>query len=185
MLIVYGGAFNPPTKAHYQIAKYLLEKYQDANLIFLPTSTKYAKADLVSNDHRYQMLEIVSKKLGKRASCSRYELDQEEYKGTYYSLQHFKGCYYVMGADNFNYIEKWINYPNLVIENKFIIVPRLGDDVEAKILSNEILTKYRNNFIVLNDFKKIDLSASLYRKTKEEDILLDEVLEYIKMHNLY
>ena len=26
MIIIYGGAFNPPTKAHYLIAKELIEK---------------------------------------------------------------------------------------------------------------------------------------------------------------
>ena len=37
MTIIYGGTFNPPTIAHFEIAKYLMNKFPNSKLVFLPT----------------------------------------------------------------------------------------------------------------------------------------------------
>ena len=85
-----------------------------------------------------------------------------------------------MGADNFDYIEKWIKFPEIVIENKFIVIPRDNYDIEKKFKENEILNKYRDNFIILEEFDKVYISSSEYRNTKNKSLLLDEINEYIE-----
>lgn len=185
MNIIYGGSFNPPTIAHYKIAKRVLEVFPNSKLIFLPTSLYYNKPNLASNVDRVNMLKIMCKYLKNRADVSTYELDSDKFMGTYYTLKQFDDCCFLMGADNFDYLDKWIMFDKLVSENKFLILPREGFDVEKKISENEVLRKNRNNFFILSDFDKLDISSSLYRDKKDKNLLLDEVEKYIKENQLY
>ena len=36
MIIIFGGAFNPPTRAHFEIAEKLIEKFNPDTFYFLP-----------------------------------------------------------------------------------------------------------------------------------------------------
>lgn len=180
MKIIYGGSFNPPTIAHYEISKYILDKFPESEIIFVPTAQHYNKPGLCYDIDRINMLKIMCHKLGERASVSGFEIYQKEYLGTYYTLKHFGECYFLMGADNFDYIEKWIKFPEIVIENKFIVIPRDNYDIEKKFKENEILNKYRDNFIILEEFDKVYISSSEYRNTKNKSLLLDEINEYIE-----
>lgn len=58
-LILFGGAFNPPSTAHLNLAKQLLENIKDAEkLLFLPVGYEYNKKDLISSYHRVSMLKL-------------------------------------------------------------------------------------------------------------------------------
>lgn len=185
MNIIYGGSFNPPTIAHYEIAKYILNEFPNSTLYFLPTNNSYAKNDLRDFNFRLKMLELVCDKLGSRAKVSNFEGKLDKYYGTYYTLSHFENPYFVMGADNLVTISSWINYPKLIEDYKFIILPRNNIDIYSIFQSDDNLMKNRNNFIILNKFKELDLSSSTYRKTKDGSLLLEEVDEFIKKNNLY
>lgn len=183
MKVLYGGSFNPPTRAHLKIAEKIYEKFDVEEFVFLPTANNYQKPNLAPICDRITMLTFICKHL-KNASVSDFEAKISEYKGTSYTLECFPGFYFVMGADNFDYIEKWINYPEVIIKNKFIIVPRDKYDFEKKFKSEYYLNKYRDNFIIL-DIEDIDMSASLFRINNDRDLVIDEVYDYIKEHSLY
>lgn len=185
MTIIYGGSFNPPTIAHYEIMKYLIENYKDANFYFLPTNNFYHKDNLRDFHHRVEMLELLCKKLKNRVSVSDFEIKLDKYYGTYYTLKHFENPYFVMGADNLLHINKWINFPNIIKDFKFIIIPRDNIDIEKTINENTDLQEYRDNLIILKSFNNIYISSSEFRKTQDSSLLLDEVFEYIKNNNLY
>ena len=86
-------------------------KFDDVEeFVFLPTANNYQKPNLAPICDRITMLTFICKHL-KNASVSDFEAKISEYKGTSYTLECFPGFYFVMGADNFDYIEKWINYP--------------------------------------------------------------------------
>ena len=184
MKVLFGGSFNPPTKAHFEISKKISQKFNVSEFVFLPTADNYSKPDLAPFKDRFNMCLIGCKYL-KNATVSDFEGKLNEYKGTTYTLKHFSGYWFLMGADNFDYIEKWIDFPNVIINNKFILVPREGYDFDAKFNSNEYLNKYRDNFIILDDFKEIDLSATKFRKTLDKELVIDEVYEYINNKGLY
>lgn len=185
MEVVFGGSFNPPTKAHYEIAKYIINKYKNSEFVFLPANNFYNKGELINFSDRLQMLEIVCNKLGPRAKVSNFEGTLDKYLGTYYTLSHFKNPVFLMGADNFITLPSWINFKNLIKDFKFIIIPR--DDINLKKVfqENDLLNKYKDNFTIINEFRKLDLSSSTYRKTLDSSLLLTEVNEYIKTNNLY
>ncbi|MDD4000912.1 MAG: nicotinate (nicotinamide) nucleotide adenylyltransferase [Bacilli bacterium] len=185
IILLYGGSFNPPTVAHYLVARHLLLKYPKAELHFLPTNNFYPKDNLKDYQYRYEMLEILCRRLGSRAKVNDFELHLDKYYGTYYTLEHFPNAYFIIGADNLLNIDTWINYPMVIEKNKFIILPRNNIDIEAIIEKSPTLKANRDNFIIIENFSSVDISSSQYRQTKNIKYLLPEVAKYIKDNNLF
>jgi nicotinate-nucleotide adenylyltransferase len=184
MVILYGGAFNPPTIAHLEIIKHILATF-DCELLILPTNNFYNKKDLVDFHHRVKMLELLCQEVKGNIIISDYELTLDKYYGTYYTLKHFNHPYFVIGADALKDINKWICYPKVVIENKFIVIPRDDININEIINSNSVLKDIQNNFIILDGFAKIHMSSSMFREEYNPRYVLDSVLKYIKDNKLY
>lgn len=185
MIIVYGGAFNPPTLAHQKIANILIRKYKPKKFIFLPVGDYYTwKDNLISFYHRKNMLELVF-------NDDIFEINdlenEKEYKGTYWALNKIKEAYksdvyFVVGADNLEQIEKWINYEKLLKEFKFIIITRKGYDYK-KIIKEKYL-KYKHNFEIVKI--NVNISSSQFRvNTNNKSIINELIYTYIKKNNLY
>ena len=182
MILVYGGTFNPPTVAHYEIIELLTKKFNPNNFYLLPVGPHYNKPGVASFYDRYMMCKLVAKKLGIKVS----DLENEEtYRGTYYALKHFaledNEVYFVMGADNFDYLDQWINANNLVKEFKFIVLTREGFDVNK--IKESKFKEYADHFILIeyNNY----VSASLFRQTKNTNLVIPEVMNYINENKLY
>jgi nicotinate-nucleotide adenylyltransferase len=184
MEIIYGGSFNPPTQAHYEIAKYIIANFPNDEFFFLPTNNFYEKDNLKDFQYRVDMLTLVCKRLGPKAKISTFELELDQYLGTDYTLRHFHNPCFAMGADNLLAIEKWINYPNVIIDHKFIIFPRNNINLEKLFTDNKILKKYKNNFMIFDKFEELYESSTEYRNTKNSKILLPEVACYIEKNNI-
>jgi len=189
MIIIYGGSFNPPTFAHYEIAKFLTAKYQPKSLIFVPVGNNYDKRSLIPFKFRFEMVEIIANQL-KHASVSDFE-DQNGFEGTIQTLNYFQtlykdeNLYYVIGADNLLSIDKWINYQTLLENFKFIVINRESLNVKNIINENNNLKKYEHRFIIEKEFKQIPVSASLYRDLNDDQVVLKEINDYIYRHQLY
>lgn len=182
MNIVFGGSFNPPTKAHKEIVDMLIKRFNPTNLIILPVGNVYGKADLAPFINRYEMLKIEFKDY-KNVIIS--DIEKDKFIGTYGSLKilskEYDDLYFAMGADNFAYLDKWINYKNLLKEFKFIIFNRNDYDLNSD-LENKY-KEYKDNFILI-DYKN-DISSSRFRNDKKYDDVDLNVLNYIKDLNLY
>ena len=183
MIIIYGGAFNPPTKAHYEIAKMLIDRFKPDTFYFLPVGEKYNKKGMESFDNRFNMTELMANKLDKAVVSTKE--NEPKFRGTYYMLQDFsqidKDLYFVMGADNFDYLDNWIMASNLIAEFKFIILSRQGYDVDKLI--EEKYYKHKENFIIINI--DIPISSTEFRNNKDKQLVIEEVYKYIVENNLY
>lgn len=186
MDILYGGSFNPPTIAHVSIIQFLLTEFKNANIIILPTNNNYKEQHNIDFNHRLRMLEIITEQINnKRLIISNYELTLDKYYGTYYTLKHFMHPYFVIGSDQLDKIDQWIKYPDVVIENKFLVFPRSGYNINEIINNNEVLKKYQANFTILNHFEPIDISSTMFRKLGLREFVLEEVYQYICEKKLY
>jgi len=184
MKIIYGGSFNPPTIAHKKAYYFLDEKMHFDEFEYLPVSDKYSKNGLIKDIHRINMLNLMIKDMPK-ANVSLKECESDKYLGTYHILKDEPDdTYFLIGSDNLKDIDKWINHDILIKERKFIVLSRNGNDDLSFINNNELLKKYKSNFIIFDDFN-VPVSSSLFRNNKDYSILPDEIEEYIKKYNLY
>ena len=182
--IVFGGAFNPPTIAHYEIINYLLDKFPDYELLVMPTNSFYNKNGLAPFNSRIEMLEIMKKRIDNdRLIISDLENRDERFMGTYNTLKELNHPLFVIGADSLNTLSKWIKGPELIKENTFIVFPRPGYDIN-EILNRKDYKEYKKNFMILDDFPEYDISSTQYRNGLEE-VVFSEINDYIKKNKLY
>lgn len=132
MNIVYGGSFNPPTNAHYEIVEKLLSTFKNANVIVLPVGDSYYKPELVNFNHRLAMLELIFSNV-KGVIVSNLE-GIKRFDGTLKSLNELSKNYnnlaLVIGSDNLVDFDKWINYEEILTNYQLIIMQRNNDDID-------------------------------------------------------
>jgi len=189
MIAVFGGAFNPPTVAHFEVIKHLLKQPFIEEVMLMPVGDHYNKEGMVAANHRFNMLKIMVENLPK-TKVSRVEIDASVALKTVETLETLQSQYpdqefaFVMGADNLRELPKWSQHERLVKNFKMIIFDRGNEDVSALI--KEYFSTQINQFIVVADFAKLDVSATLYRDNPTtEGLLRPEVTNYIRKHGLY
>lgn len=176
---IYIGSFNPPHKGHIDVVNYLIKnKYVDKVLI-VPTLNYWDKQNLIDIRDRINMLKFYEN--------NDILIDNKNNKYIYtYELMRVLSkeymddeLYLIIGADNIIDFDKWKNYEEL-LKYKIIIMNR--DDIDIY----KYIKKYNtNNFIVINDYKYIDISSTEIRNNLNSKYIDKKVLEYIKKYNLY
>ncbi|MFW5865419.1 MAG: nicotinate-nicotinamide nucleotide adenylyltransferase, partial [Candidatus Izemoplasmataceae bacterium] len=151
MHIIYGGAFNPPTKAHLQVYHFLKKELDFDTFIYLPVSSAYTKGELASNYHRLRMLKLMTKDYPD-IQISDLEMIDNEFLGTYQSLIRLSDdlegpCAFVIGSDNLKDLHTWKMAESLLSEFKFIVLNR-QQDIKSIIDENPILKKHEHNLIL-------------------------------------
>ena len=188
---ILGGSFNPPHKMHFKMGLDLLEKGYIDKVIYVPTGSKYKyKNNLVEDVHRLKMLELMIKD-DDRFSVSDYEL-KDEVVYTCDTLKYFSELYpndeiyFVCGADNLSYVDKWKNGIFLLENYKFLVIKRHTDDID-EILKR--FSDYRKNIIVSDvepsDLSSTDIRGKISSGVEVLDLLDEDVYEYLKQYNLY
>lgn len=184
---LFGGSFNPVTKAHYQIIEYLSSR---GNLIIVPNGDRYELKSLVSFDFRKKMLEVELRKLSTYYQIEISEFEKSSfYKGTIETLRYYNHPIMVIGDDCLFKLDTWIKAETLVKENKFLVITREEEinKINEYILNNSLLKKYVNHFIVVDILDQTikNLSSSDYRNNNNMNNISEEVLRFIENNKLY
>jgi len=189
MIVVFGGAFNPPTIAHYEVAKHMIKRSGVSKLLFVPVGDHYEKAGLVPAFHRVNMLKKVTQILPK-TSVSTIEIDADCALKTMETLESIQNLYpeaeiaFVMGADNLYDLPNWYAYERLIETFKFMVLNR--QNLEVKGFIEEHFPENKEKFILIDDFTALNISSTQYRSdTGAPNLVLPEVEAYIKQHSLY
>ena len=188
---ILGGSFNPPHKMHFNMGLDLLEKNYVDKIIYVPTGSKYKyKNNLVQDEHRFKMLELMIK------NDDRFEVSDFELKDyvvyTCDTLKYFQEnypndeIYFVCGADNLSYVDEWKNGIYLLSNYKFLVIKRYTDDIE-EILKR--FSKYKDNIIVTDVNPNSLSSTEIRNKIKNCEGVLDyldeDVYNYLYENKLY
>jgi len=191
IIAIFGGSFNPPTIAHIDLAKQILDNIENIEkIIFVPVSTKYNKQGLALDNDRFNMLEEVCKRLD-NIEVSSIELDSPRQLYTIETLDMLqeqnkdKQICFIIGTDNLKKLETWHKADELLEKYKVIVLKRDNDDVGKIIKESIFLTKYKEAIINLENINPINLSSSYIREKleKSEDIsnlVPTEILEEVK-----
>ena len=189
---IFGGSFNPPHKMHLNIVEELLNEKVLDKVIIVPTGLHYSyKNNLASNEHRYNMLKLMTKHNNK-IEVSDFEFKDEEIH-SYDTLEYYKNIYkndtiyFVCGLDNISYVDKWYKGEYLLNNYKFLVITRDTNILDEILLKYE---KYKDNIIITN-IKSNTISSSYIRDELSEknynlnDYLDQKVIDYIKENKLY
>lgn len=179
---IYVGSFNPVHKGHKYIMDYLLNKEVVDKIIVIPTGNYWDKQDLINIRDRINMLKF-------------YETDKvlinetlNEINYTYQILKELEKeykndeLYLIIGADNIPKFHLWKNVDE-ILQNKIIVLNR--DNINIDVYINKF--KNKDNFVVVKNFKRIDISATQIRNNldKNKNLLDEKVYKYIKENKLY
>lgn len=190
----YGGSFNPPTKAHIELAKKAIKECELDKMIFVPVGDLYKKEGMAKGLHRYSMLQLVCEKEDNLQVSDIEIKSNKEYKAIdifriiqkeYKESENF----FLMGADNFKNLLSWKESNELVSNFNYIILDRDLEEAEIIIANNEILKKNKKRFKIIKNEEFKECSSTNIRKQLENgekpENLDDRVYDYIKENNIY
>lgn len=191
-IALLGGAFNPPTLAHLELAKYLLAQNEYDELWLMPVyAHKFSKA-MADFGHRMQMCTLMCDS-DPRLKISDFEsqIASQSDGSTWELLCALREAYadcefqFIMGMDNALSIERWHRWSELIQNFAMIVFPRPGQGeipVDAWFLSPP------HRFVA--EIPPMDLSSTQVRRAIElgEESLSaihPDVEAYIRQHKLY
>lgn len=187
---LFGGTFDPPHKAHIELARKVLTDFSLDKVIFIPAGNPPHKQKCEKTDklHRFNMVKLAVSDEDKFL-VSDYDLNNKNPNYSYLTIGHFKEMhpddeiFFIIGADSLRDFPFWKNYKELLTLCKFIVVPR-PNVPEEDYYKNFDKDDDLSAFVFVKDFS-YDLSSTDLRKNLTKDELPDGVYEYIKENRLY
>lgn len=201
-IVVLGGSFNPPTKAHQKIMERAMIAAHAETGIFVPSSDAYVtrKMSKVRTDNqvypeneRAAMLILYT---GENTTISMTEYGDDGRGHTYDTLCKIQNAYpdskiwFVVGDDKLDIMTRWRNHEMLLEKFFFVVLTRSGVDVKKKLESHPVLKSYAQHFTVCESPEEIsDISSTKCREminrqewTKLEQLgyMNKNVIDYIR-----
>lgn len=190
----YGGCFNPPTKAHIELAKKALKECGLYQVVFVPIGDLYEKEKLEKGIHRYNMLEIACKH-EEGLEVSDIEINSDKlYKAidifTILKENHKEDeIFFLMGADNLERLPLWKDSDILISDFNYIVFDRGLNTARNTIENNEFFKNHTEKFkIVQNDEYTKCSSTNIREQIKngeKPNDLNEDIYNYIRENNLY
>ena len=133
---ILGGAFDPITLGHIQAAQLILNQ----SLVFdevwvMPCYDHIFNKKMVSPEHRLEMCNIATRNDGRikvfdyeianKLSGETYNLAKRLFEDKKYKDSH--SFSFVIGLDNANSFDTWVNYEELERLVRFVVIPRTGE----------------------------------------------------------
>lgn len=206
-VLLYGGAFDPVTKAHRMVPINVWEQllatlYPDCELWYLPAySDAFNKKKFSELEHRMAMLDLLVNDIIRNPSVSicTHEIDMANNAGTYAVVQSLRKTYpdvefmYLIGLDQAMSIRRWRKSRDLVKTIPFITTNRAGvwnhtgtfwhQDSPHMYLRKTIVADRVSSSQVRSDFMDSERRNNL---TGELHPMLDpHIHQYIMDNNLY
>lgn len=183
MIGIFIGSFNPPTEAHLEISLKLLERLQ--KIVFVPVNSR--EKELISINDRINMLTIYTN----RYSNLIIDDIMKNYSYLNYRIidllkDKYQNIALILGSDLLDKLDSFDNYLYLLNNYSFMIIER-SNYPSLEIIKNKY-SNYQNKFTIIN--YNSDISSTMIRdllknNSPTENILDNEILSYIKEHNLY
>ena len=182
-VVVMGGSFNPPTRAHFQLMEAAIEAVDACHGIFVPTAHDYVAKkmkrqkcpqDTLSESIRLAMLESFCKTDG-RFSVSRVQMLKTERGYDYEMLEEIQAelpdtkIYFVTGSDKLYILPRWHRIDELLGRFRILVAKRGEDDLEKIREIQPYLAEHWDRFTVFDVPDEISaISSSAFRERIHE-----------------
>ena len=182
--LVFGGAFNPPTIAHIQLAKFAKDQTDSDVVIFVPSKMTYIRneqnKDFAFKDNvRFDMLKNISAS-NLWMIVSNHEILLKDQPRTYSTLCYLKQCGYdcklLFGSDKLTELETgWKHIEELCKEFGIVCMERNYDNCESLIDNDSYLSSIKQYIQIIqtpDTFQMISSSKvrELFEKKNFEQI---------------
>lgn len=213
VVLVSTGSFNPPTYMHlrcFELARDALnsEGFCVIGGYMSPVNDAYKKKGLVCSEHRIAMCRLACKS-SEFVTVDPWEANQSEYQRTLTVLSRvrtslvesgivsngFLKVMLVCGSDlleSFSIPDFWIReqVETICKDYGLVCIRRGGQDVEKIISKDDILNKHKSNIkvvdeVVPNGISSTGLRVCFSRGLSVKYLTADDVIDYIKQHDLY
>jgi nicotinate-nucleotide adenylyltransferase len=201
---IFGGAFNPITLGHIQSAQFVLNTSKEFDEVWLMPAYKHMyNKELLPAETRLEMCETAAKVDG-RIKVFDYEIRNELSGETYNLFKRLKqdeelnkkyNFSMIIGLDNANTFDKWVNYDELERMARFVVIPRKGYErdlnVDWFLKQPHIYLNCENSIIDVSSTLVRNMLKRYYafnnKKVLDElaDFLHIDVIEYIIHNKLY
>jgi nicotinate (nicotinamide) nucleotide adenylyltransferase len=166
---ILGGAFNPITQGHIQTGQYVLDVSQYFDEIwYMPCYEHMYGKKLESVEHRLAMCRLATMNHG-RLKVFDYEITHKLKGETFQTvkmlldeefIQDQYELAWIIGQDNANTFDQWVNHEYLQRMIPFVVVPRQGVPMDPKV--NWYL-KRPHIFLGNSERTIMDVSSTLVR----------------------
>lgn len=185
---ILGGAFNPPHKAHTQMAEQALKEGID-KVVFLPSNNPPHKSCPTSFDDRVNMLRLLTGEDSRFEVCT---LEGEEQKVHYTceTVGRLKEIYgdivYIIGGDSLIDLHKWKNPEEVIKQVKLFVFPRADRQQEFEKALGYWKDKGADIQVADRTPQAVSSTCVRYLLSMDDTRYIDEkVAEYIKEKGLY
>jgi nicotinate-nucleotide adenylyltransferase len=184
---LFFGSFNPFHVGHKIIGSYMSE-FSDLNQVWFVVSPQNPLKIKKSLLHEYHRLMIIRMEVedNPKLSVSDIEFNLPQPNYTIDTLTHLKERYpkyifsLIMGSDNFNSINKWKNYKEILKHYSLYVYLRPGFPINNQ----------GKNINIIKDVPQMDISSSFIRKKMKEGydvsyMIPEKAWKYIDEMNFY
>jgi nicotinate-nucleotide adenylyltransferase len=137
-----GGAMDPITLGHIEIAKFVLNTSKTFDEVYLmPCYEHMTGKQMAPPEHRLEMCRLAAQ-CDARIKVFDYEIANKLSGETYQTIKllqeedfakHKFDFSLIIGMDNANNFEKWVNYQLLERLIRFVVVPRQGVEMDPRV----------------------------------------------------
>lgn len=139
---ILGGALDCITEGHMEVAKFVLDYSMLFDEVYLmPCYQHMYNKKMASPEHRLEMCRIAAQS-DARIKVFDYEI-KNKYRGETYNLakrlledKQYKETHsfsFIIGLDNANTFDTWVNYEELERLVRFVVVPRTGQKLKKGV----------------------------------------------------
>lgn len=182
-ILVFCGAFNPPTVAHLHAAQLAMKSTNADALVWVPSKTDYVthvqgKSILLGDKAKSDALAamLYTETGAWRSGCENQYISQYELKAivqpkTIETLRHFQeeypNCQFrlLVGSDKLPELETgWVNSEELLDSFGIVVLQRNSDDVQGIIGNTPFLSRHKKDIEVVSPgILEQSLSATMVR----------------------
>jgi len=205
---ILGGTFDPIHSGHLDVGTVAERKLALSTLFVIPSAVPpHRRQTHASAFHRFAMVAMAVADHPTWRACD-MELRHEGPSYTTDTLQRFHArgyrpseLFFIIGADAFQDIATWRNYPRILDQTHFVVVSRPGHTVDMlrsglPALASRMVRPARGPLpddapaIVLVDEPTTDVSSTTIRQRRAEHLsitglVVPRVEQHIEQHELY
>ena len=184
---ILGGTFDPPHKAHKEIALRAINQFELDKVVFIPSGTPWQKSVSTQYKDRFSMTSLLIKN-EEKLEISDIENNTTKPTFTIDTLKNFctpeNNYFFILGSDAAVGIKTWKSYKEMSSYVNFLVAPR--EEISLFRLFFTFPFKFK-----LIKGKKLDISSTNIRNSIQgkqntySQLIPKDILDYIKKEKLY